>query len=102
MAPAKKGTPRFNPRGGDRRGPRPLGTRPTSSLWYGLAFLALLGLAQADYLTPGGPTLPSSGVKGPLKEGQVTEVTIADQVIRGTLKQGTDKTKEFQTTRVED
>jgi cell division protease FtsH len=107
MAPtAKKGPPRFNPRGvnprGDRRGPRPLGTRPTSSLWYGLAFLALLGLAQAYYLTPGGRIIPYSEFKALLRGGQVADVTIADQVIRGTLKQGTDKTKEFQTTRVED
>ena len=41
---APKPTPRFNPRGGDRRGTRPMTPRPSSSLWYGLAFLLLLGL----------------------------------------------------------
>src|SRR5919201_4616182 len=85
--PPPKGSPRFNPRGGDRRGQRPVGTRPTSSLWYGLAFLLLLGLAQMYYLTPGGRAIPYSDFKALLKNGQVAEVTIGEQVIRGTLKQ---------------
>jgi cell division protease FtsH len=102
MPAPKKGTPRFNPRGGDRRGQRPLGTRPASSLWYGLAFLALLGIAQAYYLTPGGRTVPYSEFKTMVKNGQVAEVTIGEQTIRGTLKEGPDKSKQFQTTRVDD
>ena len=82
-----KSKPRFNPRGGDRRGQRPIGTRPSSSLWYGLAFLLLLGLAQMYYLAPNGRTLPYSEFKALLKNGQVSEVTIGDQTIRGALKQ---------------
>jgi cell division protease FtsH len=101
-----KPTPRFNPRGGDRRGSRQIRPRPASSLWYGLAFLLLLGLAQMYYLTPNGRSLPYSEFKTQLKNGQVAEVTIADQVIRGTLKQpATDdpkKSQQFTTTRVED
>jgi len=100
---ASKPTPRFNPRGGDRRGQRPLTPRPSSSLWYGLAFLLLLGLAQMYYLTPSGRTIPYSEFKELLKQGQIAEVTIADQMIRGTLKQDQDnKGRQFQTTRVED
>jgi cell division protease FtsH len=97
----QKPTPRFNPRGGDRRGQRQLTPRPASSLWYGLAFLLLLGLAQMYYLAPSGRTIPYSEFKALLKSGQVAEVTIGDQVIRGTLKQGDDK-RQFMTTRVED
>jgi cell division protease FtsH len=97
----QKQTPRFNPRGGDRRGQRQLTPRPASSLWYGLAFLLLLGLAQMYYLAPSGRTIPYSEFKALLKSGQVAEVTIGDQVIRGTLKQGDDK-RQFTTTRVED
>jgi len=100
--PSPKANPRFNPRGGDRRGQRPLGTRPGSSLWYGLAFLLLLGLAQMYYLTPNARTVPYSDFKQMVKNGQIAEITIGDQVIRGTLKQDDGKGKQFQTTRVED
>ena len=74
MAP--KPTPRFNPRGGDRRGQRPLTARQSSPLWYGLAFLILLGVAQMYYLTPGGKQIPYSEFKSLLKNGQVAEIAI--------------------------
>ena len=61
--PTEAASPRFNPRGGDRRGQRPLGRGPSSSLWYGLAFLLLLGLAQMYYLTPAGRPIPYSEFK---------------------------------------
>src|SRR3954454_7300366 len=102
----KQPTPRFNPRSGDRRGQRQLGGRPGSSLWYGLAFLLLLGLAQMYYLAPAGRPIPYSDFKELLKNGQVAEVTVADQVIRGTLKQPASNdpkaSKQFTTTRVDD
>src|SRR6185503_4705665 len=89
--PTQRGTPRFNPRGGDRRGQRQLSPRTSSSLWYGLAFLLVLGLAQMYYLAPAGKPLPYSEFKTLLKTGQVAELTIGDQNIRGTLKPGADK-----------
>src|SRR3954453_14709166 len=100
-------TPRFNPRGGDRRGQRPLTGRQSSPLWYGLAFLILLGVAQMYYLTPAGKTIPYSEFKSLLKGGQIAEVAISDQTLRGTLKQdvpGADgkPTRQFSATRVED
>ena len=100
----QKPTPRFNPRGGDRRGQRQIGPRPVSSLWYGLAFLLLLGLAQMYYLTPGGRSISYSDFKNFLKNGQIAEVTIGDQTIRGTLKSAPDnkQSKQFTCTRVED
>jgi cell division protease FtsH len=96
---SSRNSPRFNPRGGDRRGQRQLPARGPSSLWYGLAFLLLLGLAQVWYLTPAGRPIPYSEFKTLLKGGGVTEVTIGDQQIRGVLKQ---ESKPFTTTRVED
>src|SRR5712691_1644084 len=84
---AAKPTPRFNPRGGDRRGKGQLTGRQSSPLWYGLAFLILLGVAQMYYLTPAGKTIPYSEFKSLLKNGQVAEVSIGDQLVRGTLKQ---------------
>ena len=102
-----KQPPRLNPRGGDRRGPRPTVQRPGSSLWYGLAFLLVLGFAQLYFMTPQGRSIPYSEFKGLAKDGQVVDVTITEQVIRGTLKQpapaGDPKAwAQFTTTRVED
>jgi len=104
--PAQRPTPRFNPRGGDRRGQRQLSPRSSSSLWYGLAFLMVLGVAQMYYLTPGGKVVPYSDFKQLVKSGQVAEASIGDQVIHGTLKNppgGDPKaSKDFTVTRVED
>jgi len=96
---AQRPTPRFNPRGGDRRGQRPSPPRGASSLWYGLAFLVLLGLAQVYFMAPAGRSIPYSEFKNLLKEGQVAEVTIGEQQIHGKVKQ---EPREFTTTRVED
>jgi len=97
-----RGKPRFNPRGGDRRGQNPMSARPSSSLWYGLALLLVLGLTQMYYLLPAGRTLPYSEFKQLVKSGQVAEVTVGDQMIRGTLKDGPEKQRQFAVTRVED
>src|SRR6185503_8295112 len=99
--PTPKGTPRFNPRGGDRRGQRQLGGR-SSSLWYGLAFLLVLLLAQLYYLTPAGRPIPYSEFKTLVKNGQVAEVFVSEQLIRGTLKEGDPKQRNFIVTRVDD
>ena len=100
-----KGTPRFNPRA-ERRGPRPIGQRPATTLWYGLAFMMLLGLAQLYYLVPGGKTIPYSEFKALLKDGKIAEVTIGEQMLRVTLKHapGDDpkQAPQFTATRVED
>jgi cell division protease FtsH len=98
----------LKPRPGDRRGNQrpPLNARPASSLWYVLAFIMLLGLAQMYFLTPAGRQLPYSEFKALVAKGAVAEVTVAEQVIRGTLKetQGGDSTqsRQFTTTRIED
>jgi cell division protease FtsH len=76
------------------------------SLWYGLAFLLLVGLAQMYYLTPAGRPIPYSEFKELLKNGAVTEITVGDQVIRGTLNRplpnDPKQSKQFTTTRVDD
>jgi cell division protease FtsH len=100
-----KPTPRFNPRGGDRRG-KPLGGRPAPMLWYGLAFLLILGLANAYFLMPAGRPIAYSEFKQLLKSGAVAEVTVGEQTIRGTLKEpfpgDQNPSKQFTTTRIED
>jgi cell division protease FtsH len=76
------------------------------SLWYGLALLLILGLAQMYWFVPAGKTIPYSEFKEYVKNGAVTEVFVGDTVIRGTLKNpianGNRQTKEFTTNRVED
>ena len=74
-----KGTPRFNPRSGDRRGKAPVGQRPSPSVWYGLAFVLVLVLVQTYYLTAPGQTIPYSEFKTLLKNGELVEVTVGDQ-----------------------
>jgi cell division protease FtsH len=100
MASSRPATP--NPRGGDRRGTPRLTTRPSSPLWYGLGLLLVLGMAQAYYMTPPGRSIPYSEFKQLVKSGDVAEILIGDQAIRGTLKAGDAKTKAFTVTRVED
>ena len=100
MAPSRPATP--NPRGGDRRGTTRLTSRPSSPLWYGLGLLLVLGMAQAYYMTPPGRTIPYSEFKQLVKGGEVAEISIGDQAIRGTLKAGDAKSKAFTVTRVED
>ena len=90
-----------NPRG-DRRGTSRLTARPSSPLWYGLALLVVLAVVQAYYMTPPGRTIPYSEFKQLVKNGEVAEISIGDQAIRGTLKAGDAKTKVFTVTRVED
>ena len=57
-------------------------------------------------MTPPGRSIPYSEFKMLLKDGQIEDVTITDQVIRGTLKQPASadakQSKQFTTTRVED
>src|SRR5258708_10866061 len=100
MAQTRPGPP--NPRGGDRRGASRLTSRPSSPLWYGLALLLVLGIAQAYYMAPPGRSIPYSEFKQLVKSGEVAEISIGDQAIRGTLKNGDAKTKAFTVTRVED
>jgi cell division protease FtsH len=103
-----KPAPRFNPRGGDRRGQKTLGARPSSPLWYGLAFLAVLVIAQMYFLAPVGRTVSYSEFRNLLKNGEVAEVFIGDQILRGTLTvdapaaSGGKPSKQFTVTRVED
>jgi cell division protease FtsH len=84
-----------------------MGSRPGASVWYALAFVLVLGLAQMYFLAPAGRPLPYSEFKTLLKSGRVAEVTVGEQAIRGTLKEtapgaaaGTNR--QFTTNRVDD
>ena len=73
-------------------------------MWYGLAALLLLATAQTYFLVPTGQPIPYSEFKASLKQGKVAEVTVGEQMIRGTLKPADPSAKPgaFTTTRIED
>src|SRR4029077_6387860 len=105
LVASTKPSPRLKPRGGDRR-QRTFGGRPAASLWYGLAFLLLLVLVQAYYLTPAARTVPYSEFKELVKQGALEEATAGDQFSHATLKarpaDDPKQAKQFATTRVDD
>jgi cell division protease FtsH len=85
-------------------GPRPFGARP-GGIWWAVAFVLLLGLAQLYFMAPPGRSLPYSEFKTLVKSGQVTEVTIGEQIVRGTLRESSNTppaSPQFTTIRVDD
>ena len=94
-----------NPRGrkpGDRRlSPR---SAPSSAMWYVLGFLLLLALANAFVFTfQSGRTISYSDFKTLVRDGKVQEVTVAEDQVRGQLKQAPEKTsRTFTAVRIED
>src|SRR5690349_19287538 len=96
--------PGMNPRdkraGGDRRSLTP--GRPGGAVWYILGLLFLLALAQAWFMAPAGRQISYSEFKQAVRAGQVAEVFVGDQTIRGTYKRETNGGRNFNTTRIED
>ena len=92
-----------NPRGDRRTGDRPRSgtTPPRSAVWYVLAFLLVLSVAQAFFFYQPGRAIPYSEFKAKLRTNQITEVYVRADRIRGTLKSG-DGTQPFTTTAIED
>jgi cell division protease FtsH len=60
--------------------------RSGGSIWYGLAFLLLLALAQTYFLVPAGRQIPYSEFKSLVRQGKVADATVGEQIIRATLK----------------
>src|SRR3989454_3499323 len=95
--------PGINPRDkrpGDRRSLIP--GRPGGAVWYILGLLFLLALAQAWFMAPAGRQISYSEFKQAVRAGQVAEVFVGDQTIRGTYKRETNGGRTFNTTRIED
>jgi cell division protease FtsH len=83
---------------------RPLGTggRPGGAVWYVLGFLLLMALAQAWLLAPGGKQISYSEFKNAIRTGQVSEIYVGEQTIRGTYKRDVGGVRTFNTNRIED
>ena len=86
-------------RSGDRRTLTP--GRP-GAVWYILGLLFLLALAQAWFMAPQGRQISYSEFKQAVRAGQVAEVFVGDQAIRGTYKKSANGGATFNTTRIED
>jgi len=80
----------------------PLGSRPSPSVWYGIALLVVLGAAQIYFAVPMGRSIPYSEFKALVRDGQLAEISISDQTIHGTLRNADKDKAQFITTRVED
>jgi cell division protease FtsH len=103
MAEHNTGTPP-NPRG-RRPGERRKVTRPApgTATWLVLGFFLLLALAQAFFFSVrSGDTISYSEFKQAVRDGQVQEVTVADDRVRGTRVDGNGQSRPFSAVRIED
>jgi cell division protease FtsH len=95
-----------NPRGRRGAGDRRLTPRagPTSVMWYVLAFVLLLVLGQAFFFSmQSGETIPYSEFKRLVRDGQVQDVIVAEDRVRGTLKGAENsRPRSFTAIRIED
>src|SRR6186713_3362175 len=94
----------MNPRDkrpGDKRTLRTT-ARAGGPIWYFLGGLLLLVLVQTWFLAPSGRQVSYSDFKTAVRAGQIAEVYVGEQTIRGTLKREADGTKNFSSTRIED
>jgi cell division protease FtsH len=94
--------PRDSKRPGERRALGPGGGQPMSRLWWVLGVMMLLIAAQTYYMSPGGQRVLYSEFKAAVRSGNVAEVSVGEQAVRGTYKREVNNTKYFHTTRIED
>ena len=76
--------------------------RPGGPIWYVLGFLMLMALMQAWFLAPAGRQISYSEFKAAVRGGQVTEVVVGEQTIRGTYSGDVSGTQTFSTARIDD
>jgi cell division protease FtsH len=71
-------------------------------VWYVLGFLMLMALAQVWFLPPAGRQISYSEFKTAIRGGQVAEVTVGEQTVRGTYNRDVNGARNFNTARIED
>ncbi len=97
--------PGLNPRDkrpGEPRTPLTGAGAPGGPLWYALAVLVVMALAQAWFLTPAGRQISYSEFKAAVRAGQVAEVVVGEQTIRGTYSSDIDGSQSFSAARIDD
>jgi cell division protease FtsH len=95
--------PGLNPRDkrpGERRSLP--GARAGGPIWYFLGGLLLLVLVQTWFLAPSGRQISYSEFKQAVRSGQVAEVFVGEQTIRGTFTREVNGSRSFSSTRIED
>ena len=98
-------TPNKPPARGRRTNDRRMPPRPgpASATWVVLGFILLLALGQAFfYSMQTGNTISYSDFKSLVRDGKVQEVTVAEDRVRGTLKEAGKNGKGFTAVRIED
>jgi cell division protease FtsH len=88
-----------------RPGERRLTPRPGagSAMWYVLGLLFMLALGQVLYYSvQSAETIPYSEFKQRVRDGKVQDVVVAEDRVRGTLKDGARGTRSFTAIRIED
>src|SRR4051812_2781452 len=88
-------------RPGDRR-TLGAGGRPGGAVWYVLGFLLLAAIAQTWFMMPAGKLFSYSDFKNSVRTGQVAEVFVGEQSVRGTYKREVGGAHNFNTNRIED
>jgi cell division protease FtsH len=88
-------------RPGDRR-TLGSGNRPGTAVWYVLGALLVMALMQAWFLAPSGRQISYSDFKQAVRGGEVAEVTIGDQVVRGIYRRDVNGQRNFNAARIED
>jgi cell division protease FtsH len=78
------------------------GGRPAGAVWYVLGFMLLLVIGQTWLLTPNGRTVSYSDFKQAVRAGQVAEVHVGQQTIRGEYKREIEGEKNFNAVAIED
>ena len=76
--------------------------RAGGPIWYVLGFLMLMALMQAWFLAPAGRQISYSEFKAAIRGGQVAEVVVGEQRIRGTYSGDVGGSQNFSTARIED
>ena len=89
---------------GKRAGDRKLTPRgPASAMWYVLALFLLMALGQAFYYSmQTGETISYSEFKDRVRDGRVQEVFVAEERVRGTLRDAAKGSRPFTAVRIED
>src|SRR5688500_15978602 len=102
--PTPRVPPGTNPRDkrtGDRRS-LSSGGRPAGAIWYVVGFLLLVAIGQTWLLAPRGKTISYSDFKQAVRAGQVAEVHVGEQAIRGEYKREVEGSKNFNANRIAD
>jgi cell division protease FtsH len=83
---------------------RTLGTggRPGGAVWYVLGFLLLMAVAQAWFLAGGTNQISYSEFKNAIRTGNVAQVVVNEQMIRGEFKREVAGKKTFSVNRIKD